>query len=214
MGDPIARPLDKVIVTPQTGRLTLEWDAFFSRIQSLINDASSNGVSFQSEIQALQADVAALQGAGSGILLGIFEDQKAQGTNGGSFNSGAWQTRGLNTEVYDRSGIFSLSGNAFTISQPGDYAISWSAPAAIVNQNQSRLYNVTNSSVVAYGSSMYAASNASYVLYSPGIAHVTLSGSTTFRIEHRCETSYAAYGFGIAANFATEVYTRVLVHNG
>ncbi|SVB60040.1 uncharacterized protein METZ01_LOCUS212894, partial [marine metagenome] len=43
----------------------------------------------------------------------IIADQKAQNTAGGTFTSGAWRTRDLNTEITDPDGIVSISSNEF-----------------------------------------------------------------------------------------------------
>lgn len=152
-------------------------------------------------------------------ILGIIQDQKVSGTNGGTFTSGSWQTRVLNTEVYDRNSILSVSGNQFTISTAGTYEISWSAPAVGVNNHKTRLYNVSGSAVAGYGSTEFSqevdvfdpvvVSTTSY-----GIALVTIVGSTTFRIEHKCDTTYSSDGFGVASNFDTEIYTSVIIRQG
>lgn len=137
----------------------------------------------------------------------IIADQKAQNTNGGTFTSGAWRTRDLNTEIADPDGIVSISGNQFTLGA-GSYLIRWSAPAYAVNRNQSKLQNITTSAGVAVGSSAYAFGTNAVSSISLGAARVVLTASTVFEIQHQCETTLST-GFGIAGNFATEQYTTV-----
>ena len=135
----------------------------------------------------------------------VIEDQKTEGTNGGTFTSGVWQTRDLNTLAYNSGTLASLSSNRFTL-PAGTYCIDWDAPAGEgVGKNKTRLYNYTASSVVAYGRNAVNASS------SCGTAVVTVSRSTSFQIEHRCETTVSDTGLGAATGWGTEVYTRVRV---
>jgi hypothetical protein len=147
-----------------------------------------------------------------GALLGIIEDQKASGTNGGTFTSGAWQTRDLNTVVYDRLLILSTFTNQFTISVPGTYEISWSALSYNCAWNQSRLYNVSDSSVVEYGTPLYFNSN--LIGPSTGITIVTIAAPKTFEIQHQCSSTQATNGFGVAASMGLEIYTTVVIRQG
>ena len=138
----------------------------------------------------------------------IIADQKAQNTDGGTFTSGAWRTRDLNTEIADPDGIVSISSNQFTLGA-GSYLIRWSAPAYSANRNQSRLYNITTSTNVAVGTSAYAFGTNAVSSISLGAARVVLTASTVFEIQHQCGTTVAGSGFGVAGNAATEQYTTV-----
>lgn len=142
------------------------------------------------------------------VSVAIIEDQKAANTAGGGFTSGANRTRDLNTEVSDLGGFVSLSANQFTL-VAGAYNIQWSAPAFGIALHQSLLYNATDSAEVKRGSS--ERSDTSNVTRSVGSAVVVISSSKAFEIRHRCETTRANDGFGLAANFGTEVYTRVVI---
>ena len=44
----------------------------------------------------------------------IIADVKASNADGGTFTSGAWRTRDLNTEITDPDGIVSIYSNQFT----------------------------------------------------------------------------------------------------
>ena len=149
---------------------------------------------------------------GGGIWDVIIEDQKPSGTKGGGFDSGAWRTRDLNTLVYNHGSLASLSNNKFTL-PAGTYCIDWDAPAHCVNRHKTRLYNYTNSTVVAYGTNEYAAADVDEretASRSWGTAIVTITASTAFTIQHYSQASYSA-GFGEASSFGTEVYTRVRI---
>lgn len=135
----------------------------------------------------------------------VLEDQKSAGTDGGTFTSGAWQTRTLNTEVYDPSGVMSLAANEFTPTVAG--WVEWYAVAYQVEQHKTRLYNVTGAAVVGYGISARTDNAVDTTSTSEGGAAV--SAGVTYRLEHRCLATKATDGFGIAQGFGTEVYSRV-----
>ena len=56
------------------------------------------------------------------VSYAIIAEQQSAGTEAGTFTSGAWRTRSLNTEITDPDGIVSLSSNGFTL-QAGTYFI-------------------------------------------------------------------------------------------
>lgn len=137
-----------------------------------------------------------------------YRDEKTQNTAGGTFTSGAWQTRTLNTEVSDVGGFGSLSSNQFTLSA-GTYIISASAPAVVVNAHQTRLQNVTDNTTVLVGTSMQASTAAGIVNRSEVHGVFTVAASKALELQHQCATTRNTDGFGVAANFTTEVYSIV-----
>ena len=147
--------------------------------------------------------------AGNTIKVACLVDEKANNNAGGTFTSGAWQQRDLQTEYYDTIGI-TFGTNTFIL-PAGTFYIDWSCPAENVYSHQARLYNVTSAGVVKYGSSEYAKrSTAQTQSRSFGSATITLGTTATFKIEHRCNTTQATEGFGVCGNFGNvEVYTIV-----
>jgi hypothetical protein len=156
------------------------------------------------------------RGGGAGGLFDAYaylRDQKPAGTPGGTFNSGAWRTRNLNTEVFDVGGIVSLAGNQFTL-QAGTYFIYARAPAFNVNRHQAKLRDVTNGVDALIGSSMTAATFNLFG-YNDSIVSGRISpvAQTTYELQHRCEFSQADRGLGQEANFGvTEVYAEVWIY--
>lgn len=147
----------------------------------------------------------------AGALVAIIQDQQAQNSNAGGFTSGADQTRVLNTLVYNRNSVVSLSSNQFTL-PAGTWEISWSAPAIRVDTHQTMLYSVTAASVLARGSVEYSGNSGLYAsIRSVGSYVVTIGSSAAFEIRHRGTTTMAGTGFGQAGNFGTEVYTQVVI---
>lgn len=147
------------------------------------------------------------------------KDVKSNGTSGGTFTSGAWQTRDLNTLEGDQSFI-SLASDQFTL-DPGTYRIESYAPAVAsgtleVGQHKSKLYNITDAENVLIGSNAQAQANNSSatVVKSDSIiqGEFTITESKTFEIQHRCSVTATSTGFGLANSFGVdEVYTQVKI---
>ena len=136
----------------------------------------------------------------------IIADIKASSADGGDFDSGAWRTRDLNTEIADPDGIVSLSNNQFTLGA-GSYLIEFSAPACRLASHQTRLYNATTSSEVQIGTSHYAPPSSGHAdQTSMGAGRVTITGSTAFEIQHRGagnnNTGEDTFGFGVGTSGA------------
>ena len=141
--------------------------------------------------------------------VAILSDVKAYNAGGGTFTSGAWRTRDLNTET-DADAIVSLSSNRFTPAS-GTYLVIWSCPAYAVEYHVSRLYNYTQSSVSAVGSSEYEVSTSAVSNRSFGSALITANGTDAYQLEHYCSTTKATNGFGVNSNLSgtDSVYTII-----
>jgi hypothetical protein len=135
------------------------------------------------------------------------QDQKSSGTDGGTFTSGADQTRTLQTVESDIAGVATLASNQITL-PPGTYRYRIDAPATQVGKHQVMLYNATTTTTVKRGSTAYSDSGiASPTTSSVVTGKVTITTATAFEVRHRCQTTRATFGFGAAASFGTEVYT-------
>ena len=131
------------------------------------------------------------------------------GVQGGTFTSGAWQVRTLNSEIYDPDAIVTLDApsNRFTLAA-GTYEMEILAPAFEVNSHRARLYNVTDAAVAAYSQNARSASNTQTVARI--LTHLTLAGAKVFQVEHRCASTRDTFGFGYPDNFGdAEIYTQV-----
>ena len=150
-------------------------------------------------------------GAGLFTNYAILWDEKSNNTSAGSSVSSTWTTRDLNQEV-DPGSITSISSNKFTL-QPGDYLIRWHAPAFDSDRHQTRLYNVTDTAVIEYGSSEWTGDNDDNwpMSRSHGSARLTVASSAKeYRIEHNVESGKGSEGLGRAAGMGgVEMYTFV-----
>jgi hypothetical protein len=146
--------------------------------------------------------------------VAIIADQKAASVDGGTFTSGAWRTRDLNTEVSDTDGIVSISSNQFTLAS-GTYTIKWYAVSWRVGRSKTRLYNSSDSSAIQYGTMLFDDIDKGTTT-GTGSAIVTIASTKVFEIQHYSQTTKATSGFGTAGNFDTgstnEVYVVVEIH--
>jgi hypothetical protein len=140
----------------------------------------------------------------------VIRDEKAQNTHGGTFTSGAWQTRDLNVEAVDTGGHASLSANQITLAA-GTYRLRASAPAFMVGSHQARWRNVSDGTTALVGTTEFAdtGGTSSAQTRSVIVGRFSISASKTFALQHQCATTRSSDGFGAAANFGTEVYAEV-----
>lgn len=152
----------------------------------------------------------AIAGGAVTIQTATFNDTKSSGTNGGTFTSGAWRTRDLNTTQFN--GITSASLASNQISLPaGTYYVSASAPAFYVNEQQVRFQNITDASTAILGQN--AGSGQAFILQTAASLSgtFTIAGTKTFELQHRANTTKADNGFGVALNWGSEVYGTVSI---
>jgi hypothetical protein len=137
----------------------------------------------------------------TGIVNGFFivQETQASGTDGGTFTSGAWRTRGLNTVQHNSIAGASLASNRVTL-PAGTYRVRGGAFAFRVNSNAARLYSITASATLLIGSSNYAYSSDNGYVESAVVGIFTLGATTVIELQHDCETTFSDRGFGDAGD--------------
>lgn len=141
---------------------------------------------------------------------------RASGTDDGTFTSGAWQKRSLNTLVTNTiSGAsFDSVNSRFTL-PVGTYYASIRCPALMVGVHKARLQNITDATTDILGTNELSGSGAGYAMSSSIIEGVfAVSGaSKTYEIQHYCNITRTGDGFGRATSIAgvNEVYTTVYI---
>lgn len=137
----------------------------------------------------------------------LLQEQQTQNTAGGTFTSGAWQKRLINTEVNDANNLALITSSVIAL-QPGTYRCQWSAPAygGATVKHQTRLRN-TSDTIDYIGSSEQTVLNAQ--TRSVGSARFTIASAKNFELQHQISATRATDGFGLPANFATEVYSII-----
>ena len=136
----------------------------------------------------------------------IISEILSTGTNGGTFNSGSWNNRNINNITgYGYLNFINISSNKIQLN-PSIYKLNIKCPAYFVDNHQIRLYNNTNSSVVAIGSTEFSnTSQTSSILNTI----LNVSVFTEFYIQHYCSSTKTLDGLGKACGFTNEVYTLV-----
>jgi hypothetical protein len=149
--------------------------------------------------------------AATAATYAVFTDQKTSGTHGGTFTSGAFRTRDINTSQFNNISGASISSNQITLGA-GTYKLEASIPAQDVNQHATRLFNVTDSTVTILGSSEYtdqAGFTDQTKSFITGI--FTIAGTKVFEIQGQCAITKSTTGFGQATGIQAETYTIVSI---
>jgi hypothetical protein len=138
-----------------------------------------------------------------------YKDKKSAGTASGACTSGSWITRTLNTSEGDTS-IAALSSNQVTIG-PGSYEVFSTSRGYAVNQFQSRLWNVTDSSELP-GNTCRSDSADGTDCTSIITGQLVLTSAKVFELHGRCGTTNGTNGFGAAnSSWSTsEVYSQLM----
>ena len=144
--------------------------------------------------------------------IAVVREQQSSSTDGGTFNSGDWRVRSINTEVFDPDNIVSVANNEITL-VAGTYVAVWFAHAWHVNQHQTRLKldSSTSTSFNALGSSSHSLTNASNQNASHGIHRFTLNQTESLSLQHRCQSSQSN-GFGQANGWGNNIYSQVVFY--
>jgi len=129
--------------------------------------------------------------------------------NGGTFNTGAWRTRNLQTTLYNTGGVVSaLTANQFTI-EAGTYDVEWAAVAYRVNQHQSAFANLTDG-MLYLGTTVYC-TNTYAAVESSGSTRITFTAPKLCELQHRCVTTRVTNGFGNSAGWGNNMYSRIKI---
>lgn len=145
----------------------------------------------------LQTD--ALERLGIHNLLHVC-DQKPTGTDGGTFTSGAWRSRTLNTVERNNIAGASLVSNQIIL-PAGTYHVSAKAPALAVSSHQARLQAVAPlAATLATGTPSNSPVTNGSVVFSEIEKTITLAEQTTIELQHICFATKADVGFGPGYN--------------
>ena len=141
------------------------------------------------------------------------KDVKINDSAGGTFTSGAWRTRDINTLEGDCY-FLSLSSNQLTLDS-GKYTIEGYGPAYFVNIHKTKVRNITDSVDSIIGGTARgddASSSVAMPTNSPFKGVLNISVAKVFEIQHRCSRTQSTSGFGLASNFGvSEVYTQLKI---
>lgn len=206
---------DRLAVSRQVGvgdNGFVSWSGLLSKGDVVRPHNASTGTNTSATINFTIAKI------GVGDLLGVpkprtayVKDVKSSGTAGGTFTSGAWQTRDLNTLEGDTEFV-SLSSNQFTLSE-GKYEIEAIAQAYAVDKHAIKLRNTTDSTDdiiggVTFSDNLDGGHSNNSVLK----GQIDITSSKTFEIQHRSDLTQASNGFGLAFGVGvSEIYCQVKI---
>jgi len=143
----------------------------------------------------------------------VVEDQKADGTNGGTSVTGA-QTRTLNTTVLNTINGASLNTGTNEVTLPaGTYKVTGFTTGYVAGGLQARL--VTGSTTLLSGNFVYisASSGTTYFQVASNIeGMITLASTTLVKLEMFAGAGVATNGLGVASTpaWGNEVYSRLV----
>ena len=203
-------------------RLNCSVNSHFTELKSASHGSYSGNLSFTLP-SSTGTNGQFLQTNGSGVLSfanagGIFESQllhvreeAANNTSGGTFNSGSWVKRTLDTTKTNEITGASLSSSQITLPAGTYFIFGMANVAANVGRHTAKLRNVTDSSDTIIGSSESSFSN-NHSNKSFVIGRFTISGQKTFELQHRCSSTSNVDGFGTNADFGVvQIFAEVQI---
>jgi hypothetical protein len=175
-------------------------------------EAGVNNTKFMTPLRTKQAiDENEVVPAFENALLHV-RDEKTANTNGGTFTSGDWRTRTLNTVKTNQITGASLGSDQITL-PAGTYDIYALAPGALCQAHKAKLRNVSDSADAILGQSTGAGSSGGKTQTNSVVSgRFTIAAEKVFELQHRCETTRNDDGFGQKSNFSViEVYAEVKI---
>jgi hypothetical protein len=166
---------------------------------------ANNVVQLDASAKLPAVDGSALTNIKLSIWDVICQEQRASGSNSGNSVASTWNITSLNTLVKNTIGA-TLSGSVLTV-PAGTYDIEWfSVAGGSTGVNKSRLYDPTNSIVLAYGTGATVTAAAILV----GSVTLTFVSATTIRLDQYTANGVSP-GLGMASSQGTEIYRGVMM---
>jgi len=149
-----------------------------------------------------------VQAVPTALATAIFNEQQASGTQGGTFTSGSYVKRTLNSTVINTIASCTLTSSVISL-PAGTYNVFAFAPGLFVQAHKLRLQNTTASSTIASGVCAFTQIG-TVATHSFLNTQFTLSTTSNIELQHRAELTAATTGLGAACGFSdTEVYAQI-----
>ena len=139
-------------------------------------------------------------------------DVKAAGEGGGNSTATSFNDRDLNT-LEGEAWFVTLASNQFTL-EPGTYKIDGTVPGFRTGAMHGRLYDVTNSKELMIGTSEVSDNSSGQgSIISRFGGTVTITASTTFKVQSYSQSASSTFGLGYYASPSTDssIYTQVFI---
>ena len=124
----------------------------------------------------------------------IAKVRAADAADFGSYTTGAWRTRDLDTEISDEDDIVSISSNQFTL-QAGNYLIHFGCSMFHINKHAIRLQNITDGSTAGVGNPNNGYTY-SPLLFTTGTCRVSIASAKAFEVQGYPSITKATNGMG------------------
>jgi hypothetical protein len=184
---------------------------------STANTNTRLGIGTTGQVLTVAGGVPSWATAGGTRSYAIFQDAKAVNTAGGSFTSGAWRTRDLQTTQVNTITSCSLASNQITL-PAGTYYAWATTPSRAVQRNYSRLYNTTNSATLIAGGISYSgdASIAVEETHNVLTGVFTITGTKVIELQHFCSATKNGDGYGSSDggaldNVQLNIYSQITI---
>jgi len=142
--------------------------------------------------------------------VAIFREEQSSGTTGGTFTSGSYTKRTLNTTVVNNITGCSIASSVITL-PAGTFVVTGFAPAQEVGRNKLRIQNMTASTTLQIGNNCFANTTDGNSIATVNTVF-TLASASTIELQHRCAVTVASYGLGLACSFSdVEVYASIII---
>ena len=128
----------------------------------------------------------------------------------GSYTTGDWRTRDIDTEITDEDGIVSISSNQFTL-QAGTYLINFGCTMYHCNRHAIRLQNVTDGSTAGVGNPNNGYTY-SALLFTTGVCRVSIASAKVFEVQGYVSVTKADNGMGFGMENGSCHETRVEIY--
>ena len=160
----------------------------------------------------LYYDSSAWQAVGpTAATVAVFCEQQAANTAGGTFTSGSFVKRVLNTTIVNNIVGCSIASSVITL-PAGTYTVFATSPAYSVDNHQALLRNATDSTNTIIGTSARTNSTVDSVTESTVNGVFTIATSKTFELQHRCSLTRSTDGLGKPVNLGVnEVYANIYI---
>lgn len=121
---------------------------------------------------------------------------QSSGTSGGTATSGAWRNIPLSNKDVDTASIAVLASNQITI-PAGTYVVDADCTFGTVDQAQTQLYNITDSSTIILGEMTYNAQSNGTANVRSGLKGLfTIAASKTIAFQYQVQSTQAGSGLG------------------
>ena len=140
----------------------------------------------------------------------IAKVRAADNSGFGSYTTGDWRTRDIDTEITDEDGIVSISSNQFTL-QAGTYLINFGCAMYHVQRHAIRLQNITDSTTAGVGNPNNGYTY-SALLFTTGVCRVSIASAKVFEVQGYVSVTKADNGMGFGMENGSCHETRVEIY--